>query len=112
MKLVLKLDDKLTIVFELLEMDLKQYLDGVLSKSAELGKWPQTPIDCATKFMKQLCEGLAYLHENNILHRDLKPQNILLTAEHDVKIGNFSMCCHSITMYSNTIQPTLDWPNR
>ena len=41
------------------------------------------------KYMKQLSEGLKYLLNYNILHRDLKPQNILLTEEYNIKITDF-----------------------
>ncbi|XP_065647778.1 serine/threonine-protein kinase 36 isoform X3 [Hydra vulgaris] len=37
----------------------------------------------------QLCEALYYLHSNRILHRDMKPQNILLTKSGDVKLCDF-----------------------
>ena len=36
----------------------------------------------------EVCVGLQYLHSNKILHRDLKPLNIFLTAELKVKIGD------------------------
>lgn len=41
------------------------------------------------KYSKQLAEGLRYLIDNNILHRDLKPQNILLTDDYNIKIADF-----------------------
>ena len=41
------------------------------------------------KYLKQLACGLKYLLSNNILHRDLKPQNILLTNGYDIKLTDF-----------------------
>ena len=56
------------------------------------------------KYMKQLSNGLEYLLENKILHRDLKPQNILLSKNYDIKITDFGFA----TYYNqNTIINTL-----
>ena len=41
------------------------------------------------KYMNQLSQGLEYLLNMDILHRDLKPQNILLTNEFNIKITDF-----------------------
>lgn len=48
----------------------------------------------ARRAMKQILEGLAFLHERNIAHLDLKPQNLLLTIENsceDIKLCDFGI---------------------
>jgi NIMA (never in mitosis gene a)-related kinase len=39
----------------------------------------------------QICLALSHMHSKKILHRDLKPQNIFLTAEMHLKIGDFGI---------------------
>jgi serine/threonine protein kinase len=43
------------------------------------------------KLFSQLCSGLAYIHSQSIIHRDLKPDNIFLTKEGCIKIGDFGL---------------------
>lgn len=47
--------------------------------------------DVAKSVFRQLCEGLRYCHSKNILHRDIKLDNILLSAEGEVKICDFGV---------------------
>ncbi|RIA83270.1 kinase-like domain-containing protein, partial [Glomus cerebriforme] len=41
--------------------------------------------------IKQMALGLAYIHQENIIHRDLKSMNILLTKNNEVKISDFGL---------------------
>lgn len=44
--------------------------------------------------MRQILEGLLFLHERNIAHLDLKPQNLLLTSDEpnsDIKLCDFGI---------------------
>ncbi|XP_042607922.1 serine/threonine-protein kinase 17A [Cyprinus carpio] len=46
------------------------------------------------RLMKQILEGVSFLHRNNVVHLDLKPQNILLTSESplgDIKVVDFGL---------------------
>lgn len=42
-------------------------------------------------FMWQLLDGVRYLHDRKVIHRDLKLGNIFLTKDMQVKIGDFGL---------------------
>eukprot|EP01064_Diplonema_japonicum_P030207 TRINITY_DN5070_c0_g1_i1.p1 TRINITY_DN5070_c0_g1~~TRINITY_DN5070_c0_g1_i1.p1 ORF type:complete len:298 (+),score=62.58 TRINITY_DN5070_c0_g1_i1:39-932(+) len=72
---------KLTLVFEHLEQDLKKYID-VHNGSLESG--------IIRHFLQELLQGLAYCHSRNVLHRDLKPQNLLI-KKGSLRIADFGL---------------------
>lgn len=50
------------------------------------------PLDGALFYLEQVCNGLAHAHKHGVIHRDIKPQNLLLTADqHTVKIADFGV---------------------
>ena len=49
------------------------------------------PKDEAVEIMKQLVSAISHAHENNIIHRDIKPQNVLVKDDGTVKITDFGI---------------------
>ncbi|GFN85023.1 serine/threonine-protein kinase plk4 [Plakobranchus ocellatus] len=47
--------------------------------------------ETARRIMRQIVEGILYLHSHGILHRDLSLSNLLLTKDNDVKIADFGL---------------------
>lgn len=83
---VIHTESKLILIFEYMDQDLKKYMDA----TARAG---HTALDLTTikSFMYQLLRGIAYCHENRVLHRDLKPQNLLINKRAELKLGDFGL---------------------
>ncbi|XP_041987665.1 cyclin-dependent kinase 14 isoform X2 [Aricia agestis] len=74
--------ETLTFVFEFVDTDLSQYMErhpGGLNKHN------------VRLFMYQLLRGLAYCHRRRVLHRDVKPQNLLISAHGELKLADFGL---------------------
>ncbi len=59
---------------------------GVLLK--RIGRLPE---DKGVEIARQLCEGLAAVHEKGIVHRDLKPRNIMIDGRGQVRLTDFGL---------------------
>ncbi|KAM0746151.1 Pkinase-domain-containing protein [Meredithblackwellia eburnea MCA 4105] len=101
---IIHTDSTLCLVFEFLDLDLKKYMDAASSQqqvqpaSGKAGPTPSQgrarkglPADLVAKLMSQLLLGLAHLHSRRILHRDLKPQNLLIDKSGNLKIADFGL---------------------
>ncbi|KAL0233641.1 hypothetical protein PCE1_002154 [Barthelona sp. PCE] len=73
---------ELTLVFEYCRYDLKKYMD------AQIG---MIPIADVARFLLQIIEALEYCHTNRVLHRDLKPQNLLINDDLTLKLADFGL---------------------
>jgi predicted Ser/Thr protein kinase len=69
-----------------------EYLDGV-SLAYILEKMPKPPLPKIVDILLQVCAGLAYAHENGIVHQDVKPANIFIQADDRTKIVDFGLSC-------------------
>lgn len=72
----------LTLVFEYLDKDLKQYLDDCGNV---------IHVHNVKLFLFQLLRGLSYCHRRKVLHRDLKPQNLLINERGELKLADFGL---------------------
>jgi len=79
-----------------------EYVPGKTLKEYIIEHSPVSP-ERAVEIMKQLTSALAHAHHNQIVHRDIKPQNILMDAEGNVKISDFGIAMAlSATSYTQT----------
>ena len=72
------------IVMELIDgITLKQYME----KRGQLN-WRE-----ALHFITQIMRGLSHAHSRGIVHRDIKPQNIMVLRDGSVKVADFGIAC-------------------
>ncbi|KAK8100590.1 PHO system negative regulator [Apiospora kogelbergensis] len=81
---VIHTENKLMLVFEFMDGDLKKYMDT----HGERGALKHNIIK---SFMYQLLKGIDFCHQNRVLHRDLKPQNLLISPKGVLKLGDFGL---------------------
>ena len=81
---VIHTENKLMLVFEYMDKDLKKFMDSRNSGGS---------LDVLTikSFMHQLLQGIAFCHDNRVLHRDLKPQNLLINNKGQLKLADFGL---------------------
>ncbi|XP_015518064.1 cyclin-dependent kinase 2 [Neodiprion pinetum] len=79
---VVHCEKKLYLVFEFLQQDLKKLLD---STKAGLSH------SIVKSYLHQLLKGIAFCHVHRVLHRDLKPQNLLIDKEGYIKLADFGL---------------------
>lgn len=77
-------ETRLYLVFEFLSMDLKKYLD-----SLESGKYLEPKK--VKSYLYQITQAILFCHMRRVLHRDLKPQNLLIDSKGVIKVADFGL---------------------
>ena len=63
------------------------------------------------KWMRQTVDALAHLHSRDIVHRDLKADNVLLTAHEDVKLADFGLAREFVALKTDALLDDDSWMN-
>lgn len=94
---------KLNLVFEYVDMDLEWFMKQKHDKNQQI---TTARIQDITK---QMLAGIDFLHQHRVCHRDLKPQNILLSQENgQIKIADFGLArIYSFNMALTSVVVTL-----
>lgn len=73
----------LNLVLDFYDIDLEMMIkdNGLAFGPADIKSW-----------MLMLLRGLEYCHQRGILHRDLKPNNLMISSDGQIKIGDFGLC--------------------
>jgi serine/threonine protein kinase len=85
--------ERLYLSFDFLDKDLRRFMDCVGELPELVVKW----------YVYQILKGIEHCHARRMLHRDLKPQNILVNRRGDVQLADFglartwSLPLHTIT---------------
>lgn len=75
---------KMYLIMEYCVMGLQELLDSALPHK-------RLPLFQVHAYFQQLVDGLEYLHSNFVIHKDIKPGNLLLTLDHVLKISDFGV---------------------
>ncbi len=79
-------------------LDLRKYINDHKNSNDFIEK------DIIYHIILEICKGLKEIHKNKLIHRDLKPDNIFLTADLKTKIGDFGVSkqLNNINEYAQT----------
>ena len=82
---VIMQESKIYLIFEFLTMDLKKYID-----TAVLPHEFMNP-HLVKSYCYQILQGMLFCHQRRTLHRDLKPQNLLIDKNGAIKLADFGL---------------------
>lgn len=80
---VCQTEGHLILVFEYIEKDLRRFLD----------QYETSGLDQRTiqRFLRDLLTAVKFCHDQDVLHRDLKPQNLLISRNKELKVADFGL---------------------
>lgn len=86
-------ESRLYLIFEFLSMDLKKYMDTL----------PQDKLmepELVRSYLYQISAAMLFCHQRRVLHRDLKPQNLLINRDGVIKVFGYFVQAHHLSFRS------------
>ncbi|EDW28352.1 GL19151 [Drosophila persimilis] len=81
---VLMEENRIYLIFEFLSMDLKKYMDSLPPEKLMDSKLVRS-------YLFQITSAILFCHRRRVLHRDLKPQNLLIDKNGIIKVADFGL---------------------
>ncbi|KAH8410663.1 hypothetical protein KR009_011320 [Drosophila setifemur] len=81
---VLMEENRIYLIFEFLSMDLKKYMDSLPADK-------QMDSKLVRSYLYQITSAILFCHRRRVLHRDLKPQNLLIDKNGIIKVADFGL---------------------
>src|SRR3989442_982479 len=69
-------------------------------------KGTQLPLDVLIPYVQQVASALQYTHDHRLIHRDVKPENMLLNSHDEVLLSDFGLVMHTPHSLSAGILPS------
>jgi len=71
-----------------------EWVEGRLLRQI-LNEDSKLPIDRAVKLTIGICKALEYIHTNGVVHRDMKPENIMVNVDDEIKLIDFGIAANA-----------------
>src|SRR5579872_5233157 len=89
-------------IVRLYDFDLQQGTPFLILEYAPNGplarhKGQQLPLPTVIQYLKQIAPALQYAHDHNVIHRDIKPDNILVNEQDELLVSDFGIAVISKT---------------
>lgn len=77
-------ENRIYLIFEFLSMDLKKYMDSLPADK-------HMESELVRSYLYQITSAILFCHRRRVLHRDLKPQNLLIDKNGLIKVADFGL---------------------
>lgn len=102
---VFETNDHIYMILESCQIDLRDYMNELIDRHV----FPMSEKTFMTTIAIPILEALVYLHTHHIVHRDVKPENILMDTNGEWKLCDFGVSIDLSTQRSASLVGTLDY---
>ncbi|KIH48973.1 hypothetical protein ANCDUO_20954, partial [Ancylostoma duodenale] len=71
---------------------------------SEHRSWEDRPPNKMKVWMTQMCSAVSYIHQQGLIHRDMKPQNIFFASDQALKVGDLGLVTRCVPAEDQPIE--------